>query len=612
MITKILLIIIVVGAILLDYRTNKYLKVTEQARAVINLKRKLRPFTLVFIALMIFTIYKAHGTYDMFTQTLAFITILLVTKISYLNPKRIVVNQDKVATEFGEIPIEAISMFTLDQDSNLVIQINGLQRSFKFKPKKQEDYDAILYCAEKLNIGNAREVVQKHRLAQIAAKAKGVFPLSGTVKDYDWGGQSYLAHLLNLPKQQIAEIWYGTHPSGQSAITIKGFQVKELTDRFYKEHPEQDPIEVDATQDYNVLLNYNIAYGQPLRAQETDNTRKEGLPFLFKILDVARPLSIQIHPDKETAEKGFASEEKLGISLTSSTRTFKDENHKPEFGMALTDMYLLHGFDSKENVLKKLEGKPALAQLKEFIQERDLAQAYKELFTKSKAELKELLAAHIETVVNLYDPLIERQLSAEDITTYNQTHDGLSVEQANLDPDYWLAFTYKSLCMEPDNLDVGLISFYIFNLVKLEANQGIYQDAGVPHAYLRGRLVEVMANSDNVVRGGLTTKHINTELYLRLVDTTTVIPKIYQAGEYDLPSQEFTYKVVDLKDNDNFKTENASVWYVLEGQGQVEYFDQARIPQRVEITANHAYFASVDCMITFKGGNAKVVIATVK
>ncbi|RIY32334.1 mannose-6-phosphate isomerase, class I [Psittacicella melopsittaci] len=610
MLTNIFLVILIVGAILLDFRTNLYLKVTKEAKAVINYKRELKPFVLVFIALMIFAIFKSQD--DVFTQTLAFIVMLLVIKISYLNPHRIVVNENSVATKYGVIPNEAIADFKVDEKNQLVIQIQGMPRAFKFKPKGQKDFDTILYCAEKLNLGNAKEVIQRHRLAQIASQARGVFLLHGVTKDYDWGGKEYLAQEYGLEKQQIAEVWYGTHPSGQASIVIPGAQLEYLTSRFYAQNPNQDPIEVDAHQDYNVLLNYNIAYGQPLVQGQDEQVRNEGLPFLFKILDVARPLSIQIHPDKQTAEQGYAQEDKLGINLKSANRTFKDKNHKPEFGMALTPMYLLHGFDSKENVLAKLEGKPALAQLKEFIASRELGQAYAELFTKSKAELKELLGEHIQTAVELYDNLIERQLEAADITTFTYDQDGLNVELANQDPDYWVAFTYKSLCMELDNLDVGLISFYIFNLVKLEPFQGIYQGPNIPHAYLRGRLVEVMANSDNVVRGGLTTKHINSELYLRLVDTQAVTPKIYAQGDYDLPSEEFTYKLVELNNNDTYQTDNASIWYFLNAQGTLEFNDQSVHAQSLAIKSNQAVFASVDRKVTYKGEKALVVIASVK
>ncbi|RIY35211.1 mannose-6-phosphate isomerase, class I [Psittacicella gerlachiana] len=607
MFTKILFIVCLVIAIFADYRTNKYLKITDKTRAVINLKRKLHIPTIIFALLTGYGL--VVGEYDVFTQSLALVFLLVVIKISYFNPKRIVVNTNNVAISFGEVPLEAISVFTVGPKGELIIQVSGLNRVFKFMPRSKEDYDTILYCAEQLNIGNAREVIQKHRLAQIAANARGAFRLHGVIKDYDWGGKHYLAQELKLPEQQIAEIWYGTHPQGQGSLTISGEQVAELTKRFYNENPGQDPIEVDPTQDYNVLLNYNLAYGQPLRAGE--ESKADALPFLFKILDVARPLSIQIHPDKETAAQGFVQEEKLKIELSSAKRTFKDKNHKPEFGMALTPMYLLHGFAPKEQVLAKLAHKPALTQLREFIEQRDLAQAYKELFTKSKAELKDLLASHLDTVLELYDPLIERQLEAQDIVTYQEEHDVLNVEQANLDPDYWLAFTYKSLCMTPDDLDVGLISFYFFNLVKLEAYQGIYQQANVPHAYLRGRLVEVMANSDNVVRGGLTNKHINTELYLRLVDTTPVTPKVYAQGDYTLPSEEFTYELIDFTDGQGYQNNNASIWYVLEGKGTIEFFDQNRVANKLEVQANQAVFVSVERTIKFTG-QAKVVIASVK
>ncbi|MFC6276269.1 mannose-6-phosphate isomerase, class I [Psittacicella hinzii] len=613
MVLNIILILFVVGAILFDFRTTRYLQITSQTRAIINLRRRLKPAVIIFIALMIFVMYKSQNTYSTLTQGLALAFVLLIVKINYFNKPMIVVNEKNVSMGLGQIPTEAISGFTLNQKGQLVITIQGLKREFKFTPKAKEDYDTVLYCAEELNIGSAREVIQKHRLGQIVSQARGVFPLSGIIKDYDWGGKKYIAQQLGMPSQTIAEVWYGTHPAGVSTLTIPGDLVEACSNRFYTKHPEQTRVKINPDEDYQIYLNYNVAYGQPLLQNQPANAQPEGLPFLMKMLDVARPLSIQIHPTKQQAEMGFEAEDKAGINLRSKTRTFVDRNHKPEFALALTDMYLLHGMDSKENVLAKLAGKPALEKLHAYIAGFEtVGQAYKALFTASKQGLQEYLGNHLRTVLDLYSPLIERQLATDDIVANNCDIDGLEANKANLDPDYWLAFTFVSQQMSEDNLDVGLLSFYFLNLVKLNAYEGIFQEANVPHAYLRGRLVEVMATSDNVVRGGLTTKHINTDLYLRLVNEQTITPKVYAKGAYNnLPVEEFTVDLVHVHNQQKFTTTNAAVGFVLSGQGNLAYIDQLNEERKFKVKPYHALFMSVDQEFTYQDKDGKALTMVV-
>lgn len=615
MFLNIILIIMILGAVFFDFRTMRYLRTNHtNLLAVVNLKRALRPFTLIFIALMGFVLFKNQDE-TIFTQSLVVVFVLLVIKMTYLNPKRIVVTETSVNMALGEIPVEAISLFTITPEGKLAIKIHGINRLFTFTPRAKEDYDTILKCAEEYNIGQARDIIQKHRLAQITAEVKGVFPLSGTIKDYDWGGKSYLAKQMGLEEQQIAEVWYGTHPAGLSSVTLPGSMVEESLLKFYTKHPEQSRIEVNPKQDYSVLLNFMLAYGQPILANQANLVKSkenpDELPFLFKTLDVARPLSIQIHPTKDVAIKGYAAEDKAGINLNSSNRTFKDRNHKPEMALALSDLYLLHGMDSKENILAKLEGKPALTKLRDFIANAEsVGQAYKQLFTASKEELKDYLAEHLQTALAVYSELIEKQLDLKNIIDDQVDTDDHLAQTALLDPDYWMAFTYSSLCMEDDNLDVGLLSFYMLNLVKVVPGQAIFQGPNLPHAYLRGRLVEVMANSDNVVRGGLTTKHINTELYLKLVDTKPMTPRIYENNELEqIPSQEWSFEVIRLTDGESYIPTNAMVALFMRGNGNLTYSHSPEQQYKTPVKPWNAVFVSAGQKFSFKGDKQVLMFA---
>ena len=146
-----------------------------------------------------------------------------------------------------------------------------------------------------------------------------IYRLTGQVQHYAWGGKNYIASLIGLysaKDQPCAEWWLGAHTSAPS-------EIEDVTGK-------QSLIEF--------LLQNPTALGQASRQQFGDE-----LPYLLKILDVEKPLSIQLHPTKAQAEKGFEAENAKGVALTDSTRTYKDRNHKPEMMIALSDFWLLHG-----------------------------------------------------------------------------------------------------------------------------------------------------------------------------------------------------------------------------------------------------------------------------
>jgi len=304
-----------------------------------------------------------------------------------------------------------------------------------------------------------------------------VFPIEGAVQHYDWGGFSYipaLLHLENKRQQPFAELWMGTHPRG-SATFLEHQQVKPLRE-YIARQPE-------------------VVLGVPT-AQQFHNE----LPFLFKILDVRKMLSIQTHPTKEQAEIGFQVENELGITLSDPHRNFKDDNHKPEIMVAVTDFWLLHGFKSEEAIAETLQTTEELQHLIPFFESKRIFDLYKTIMEMPPHQIDALLK-----------PLEERLFWAV-------------IEDKN-HPDYWAKKAFEDYTVD-GHFDKGIFSIYLFNIVQLRPGEAVYQAAGVPHAYLEGVNVELMANSDNVFRGGLTPKHIDVHALLNHLYAKSVEPEI--------------------------------------------------------------------------------------
>lgn len=321
-----------------------------------------------------------------------------------------------------------------------------------------------------------------------------IYRLTGQVQHYAWGGKNYIASLIGLNSakdQPCAEWWLGAHPSAPSEIeNVTG---KQSLIEFLSQNP--------------------TALGQASRQQFGDE-----LPYLLKILDVEKPLSIQLHPTKDQAEKGFEAENAKGVALTDGTRTYKDRNHKPEMMIALSNFWLLHGFKTKDQILATLNARPSLQPLAEKLGTQSLAEFY-----------ADVMLADQSTLANWLLPIIEAN---------QQSYKNGELALDN--PDYWVLYTMEAMAISPEKLDAGLVCFYLFNIVHLKEGEGIFQDAGITHAYLRGQNVELMACSDNVIRGGLTPKYVDIVELLKIVDCREVTPQIISAAPQN--QSEFTYK----------------------------------------------------------------------
>ena len=382
-----------------------------------------------------------------------------------------------------------------------------------------------------------------------------IYKLTGSLQHYVWGGHQYIPQLLNIPteeNQYYAEWWLGAHHSAPSTIEVDGKNL--LLTEFLQKNP--------------------TALGAQSRASFGDE-----LPYLLKILDVAQPLSIQLHPTKTQAEIGFAEENAKGIALKASTRTYKDNNHKPEMMIALSDFWLLHGFKNKSDIIETLEARSSLVPLAKKLHEQDLHAFYADIMQAEQAQLHQWLSP---------------------ILLENQT----AYEANNLDltnPDYWVLYTIDAMNISLDKLDAGLICFYLFNIMHLKKGEGIYQDAGIPHAYLRGQNIELMACSDNVIRGGLTPKYVDIPELLKIVDCREVEPKIIPPAPQDAriftyatPAQDFALQNIQYEfgETHHLKAQSASILLVMKGQLNLRSETTALSLKQGEaafITANASY-----------------------
>ena len=359
--------------------------------------------------------------------------------------------------------------------------------------------------------------------------------LKGCIQPYAWGGKHYIANLLNVTNTQepYAEYWLGAHTSAPSQLLITNGEISLLD--FLHKNP--------------------TALGTQSRQLFGDN-----LPYLLKILDVANPLSIQLHPTKKQAEVGFAQENAASIPLNDPKRTYRDDNHKPEMMIALSDFWLLHGFKTKAKILDTLRQRPSLADLATKLASQNLADFYADIMLATQDQLAQWLL-----------PIIAGQQKA-----YEQN------QLAMQDPDYWVLYTLHAMQISRDKLDAGLMSFYLFNIVNLQVGEGIFQAAGVPHAYLRGQNIELMACSDNVIRGGLTPKHVDIEQLLKIIDCSEIIPQIIapapknQVYTYPTPIADFALSNMPYAKNTEIsdRTLNGTILLVMAGEITLEAAQQ--------------------------------------
>ena len=322
--------------------------------------------------------------------------------------------------------------------------------------------------------------------------------IKGRIQHYAWGGKTFISGLFNQNNTEDlpnAEYWLGTHPGGTSSVVLSQ----------------------NATTSLAALINSDKKryLGELVTAQFN------GLPFLLKILDVKDMLSIQVHPTKAAAEEGFNRENELGIPLSASHRNYKDNNHKPEVMVALSDFWLLHGF--ADDISERVKNHEILVPFEADFKNGGIKGLYQKLMELTHPQVNEIMRPLSKRIIPLYE--------------LNQL--------TKSSPDFWAARAMKTFTNEEGNFDKGIFSIYLFNILNLKPGQGIFQGAGMPHAYLEGQNIELMSNSDNVLRAGLTPKHIDIPALLANTNFVSTIPSIID-GSLDNLSQTYDCPVPDF------------------------------------------------------------------
>ena len=359
---------------------------------------------------------------------------------------------------------------------------------------------------------------------------EGVLTLHGIVQHYDWGGHNFIPGLLgisNPERKPFAELWIGAHAKAPSLVEVAGQQVP--LDKLIAEAP-------------------GTILGQAANARFAGR-----LPYLFKILDVHKMLSIQAHPTLAQAQEGFARENAEGIPVEASSRNYKDDNHKPEIGVALTEFWMLHGFRPLDQIAESFARTPELSALMPGFPPRLAAAGHDH--AARRALLRELYSNVMtlpqEQVDSLLNSLLSR-LRAKLVTDKNCA-------------DYWAVRAADNFPLPGGHLDRGIFSVYLLNLVHLHPGQATFQPAGVLHAYLEGVNVELMANSDNVLRGGLTTKHVDVPELLRILTFEGGTPEVFDGTVisggherlYRTPAEEFELTRISLTPRGRYAGEAA-------------------------------------------------------
>ena len=325
--------------------------------------------------------------------------------------------------------------------------------------------------------------------------------LENPVRPYSWGSRTVIAELLGeeVPSAHPqAELWLGAHPGDPSRLVHGDGTRTALPD---------------------VIATDPAAHLGADRAAHWAGR----LPFLLKVLAADEPLSLQAHPSLEQAITGFAREDAAGLPRDASDRNYRDANHKPELVCALTEFHALVGFREPAATVALLRALdvPALAAHAELLAGQPDADGLRALFTTwitlPQSMLATLLPALQEGCVRLAGRSERFHIEARTVLELSERYPG----------------------------DAGVLAAVLLQRVTLAPGEALYLPAGNLHAYLAGVAVELMANSDNVLRGGLTPKHVDVPELLRVLDFTAPSSPVLRGTpdggwlRYDTPAREF-------------------------------------------------------------------------
>ncbi len=291
-----------------------------------------------------------------------------------------------------------------------------------------------------------------------------VVRITAQMKSYPWGGFDYIQDLVNQPKKEgeaIGELWMGVHPNGPSRV------------------PSSD----------NLLLSEFLSRNRSFLGKH------DAFPFLLKVMSIEKPLSIQCHPNSVQAKKGYAGEEEIRKSVPQALWNYADSNPKAEILYALSPCTAMCGFREVKEIessLKRLLPDSFERLLGSCLRQGNPIRSYfEQLYCLDKPELKALIEEYAETLAKEDSEEREPFLTARQIALQ-------AVSEFPSDP--------------------GVFAPYLLNIVELQEGEAIYLEPGIVHAYVRGNGIELMNSSDNILRAGLTDKHMDVQELMRVME----------------------------------------------------------------------------------------------
>jgi mannose-6-phosphate isomerase len=357
--------------------------------------------------------------------------------------------------------------------------------------------------------------------------------MKNPVQEYAWGSYTAIPELLGKPSPAStpqAELWMGAHPKAPSMIRCD--KKWESLDVMIEKNPKD-------------ILGKAVA-----------NKFKNRLPYLFKVLAAEKPLSIQAHPNLTQAKEGFAMENRLGIPLDAYKRNYKDDNHKPECICALTPFWALKGFRKIPDILSLIEKicpeelEKEIHSLRSQPNSYGLKRFFQTLMTMDRERQKQII--------------VDAEKNARKFKENNQAYK-------------WMIDLHEGY-----PADIGVFSPILLNVICLNPGQVMFLPAGELHAYLHGVGIELMANSDNVLRGGLTPKHVDVPELLSVLNFEEQEVNILPAQKTDEveriyfnPAEEFVLSIISVKEGsayDSSDIRSVEILLCIEGESTVTDF----------------------------------------
>jgi mannose-6-phosphate isomerase len=307
-----------------------------------------------------------------------------------------------------------------------------------------------------------------------------VYRLTNAIQNYAWGSPAAIPELLGTEAtgEPVAEAWFGAHSSAPS-------------------HCVRDDGSTGAPMPDVIAADPGSVLGEDVEARFGAT-----LPYLLKVIAAETPLSLQVHPHVARAREGFAEEEAAGVPLDAPHRNFRDRNHKPELVYALTRFEAMCGFRAPRRAAELLEGldTPLAKGLRELLAEQPTAAGIEAAFTR-------LLRPETRPTAEEVGEIAVACAARLEAGSPSPRADRTVVQ---------LQAAYPG--------DPGVVTSLLLNPVTLQPGEALFVPAGGVHAYLRGLGIEIMASSDNVLRAGLTPKHVDVDELLRNVDYVAAPP----------------------------------------------------------------------------------------